>query len=160
LLGARAQLSVPKAWSVVISSTQSGAGSTCARDYLLIDPPADAGNCEQDAVYAQTGVGPQPPLSLLRTGVMGRGALPTASGMRGAWAEVDVGVSGRYAAYQVLAAYEAANHRLSYQLIVVPPASYPGICHGSGPKARAIARQLAQSFRVAISDPATAQTFS
>lgn len=159
LLGARAQIAVPKPWNVAVGWTGSGAGTICGRDYLLVDPPADTNNCEQDAVYAQAARGPRTSVSLLRTGVIVRGALPTVSGMRGAWAEVNVGVSGRYAAYQVVAAYEASNHQLAYELIVVPPSSYPGICRNSGAQARAIARQLARTFRVAISNPATAQTF-
>ena len=134
-------------------------GPTCEQDYLLINPPGDLGSlCEQDQVYAEAGAGPDSPASIPSPGypVLGRGALPTVAGMRGAWEELDVGVSAKYAAYQVIAGYEAANHKLFYELIVTPPLSYPGICHGSGPQARATARQFARSFRVAVTDPSTA----
>lgn len=160
LLGARAQFTVPRAWSAVRELTP---GTTCAREYLLINPPGDVNRlCEQDQVYAQAGAAPQAPSSILRPGfpVLGRGALPTVAGMRGAWEELDVGVSGKYHAYQISAGYEATNHKLFYELIVTPPSSYPDNCHSGGPQARAIARQLARSFRVAVTDPATAQTFS
>ena len=163
LLGARAQFTVPRAWSAVAGLTRNGAGTTCAQEYLLINPPGNVGRlCRQDQVYAEAGAGFQTPASILRPGfpVIGRGALPTESGMRGAWEEVDVGVSAKYAAYEVDAGYEATSHKLFYELIVIPPPSYPGICHDSGSQARAIARQLARTFRVAVTDPSTAQTFS
>ena len=157
LLGARAQVTVPRAWHAVAGLTS---GPTCEQHYALINPPGDLGSlCEQDEVYAHSGAGPESPASILAPGypVLGRGALPTVAGMRGAWEELDVAVSAKYAAYQVIAGYEAANRRLFYELIVTPPSSYPGVCHGSGPQARAIARQLARSFRVAVTDPSTAQ---
>ena len=160
LLGARAQVMVPRAWHAVSGLTP---GPTCAQEYALINPPGDLGRlCRQDQVYAEAGAGFQTPTSILGAGVpvLGRGALPTVAGMRGAWEELDVGVSGKYAAYQVNAGYEATNHKLFYELIVIPPSSYPGNCRGSGPQARAIARQLARSFRVAVTDSPTAQTFS
>jgi hypothetical protein len=147
LLGARAQFTVPGAWSAVRELTP---GTTCAAEYLLINQPGDVGRrCEQDQVYAEAGAGFQTPASI-----------PTISGMRGAWEELDVGVSGKYHAYQINAGYEATNHKLFYELIVIPPSSYPGNCHASVPQARAIAIQLAQSFRVALTDPPTAQTLS
>jgi hypothetical protein len=154
---------VPRAWDAVRGLTENGAGTTCAQEYLLINPPGVVGRlCEQDEVFAEAGAGSRTPASFLRTGfpVIGHGALPTVSGMRGAWEELDVGVSSKYPAYEVDAAFEATNHRLFYELIVAPPPSYPGVCHGGGAQARAIARQLARSFRVAVTDPTTAQAFS
>jgi hypothetical protein len=148
---------------VVSGLTEDGAGTTCVQEYLLFNPPDRAGRlCEQDQVFAEVDTSPRTPASILRSGypVIGSGALPTASGMRGAWFELDVGVSPKYAAYEITAGYEAANRKLLYELIVVPPPSYPGICHDDGPQARAIAREVAQSFRVAVTDPSTAQTLS
>jgi hypothetical protein len=160
LLGARAQITVPRAWHAVAGLTP---GPTCAQEYALINPPGDLGRlCEQDQVYAEAGAGPQTPASIFHPGfpVVGRGALPTVAGMRGDWVELDVGVSGKYHAYQVNAGYEATNHKLFYELIVIPPSSYPGNCHSSGPQARAIAQQLARSFRVVVTNPSTAQALS
>jgi hypothetical protein len=159
LLGARARFTVPRTWSAVPALTS---GSICAQEYVLINPPGDVNRrCEQDQVYAEAGAAPQPPSSL-RSGfpVLARGALPIVAGMQGSWEERDVGVAGKYHAYQISAGYEAANHKLFYELIVNPPSSYPDTCHSGGPAARAIARQLARSFRVAVTDPPTAQTFS
>ena len=159
LLGARARFTVPRGWNAVRGLTP---GPTCAQQYLLINPPGNLGRlCEQDQVYAEAGAGFQTPASNLHPGypVLGRGALPTVAGRRGAWEELDVGVSGKYAAYQVNAGYEAANRKLFYEVIVTPPPSYPGICHDAGPRARATAIQLARSFRVAVTDASTAQTF-
>jgi hypothetical protein len=162
LLGARAQITVPRAWNAVRGLTQNGAGTTCAQEYLLINPPGEIGRlCEQDQVYAETGAGPQTPASpRFHSGfaVLGHGALPTVAGMQGSWEELDVGASE--AAYQVTAGYEATDHRLFYELIVVPPPSYPGICRDSGPQTRAIARQLARSFRVVVTSPSTAEALS
>jgi hypothetical protein len=154
---------VPSAWDVVRGLTGNGGGTTCAQGYLLINPPGEVGRlCEQDQLYAESGAGFQTPASILRPGfpVLVHGALPAVAGMRGAWDELDVGVSGKYAAYEVDAGYETTSHGLFYELIVIPPSSYPGMCHGDGARARAIARQLARSFRVAVTDPSTAQTLS
>jgi hypothetical protein len=63
-----------------------------------------------------------------------------------------------YPVYGVSAAYEATNRRLFYELDVVPPQSESGCRAGSGSLARGIARQLAKSFRVDVSNPATAET--
>jgi hypothetical protein len=159
LLGARAQFIVPSDWSAVRARTP---GPICARGYVLINPPGGANlRCEQDRVYAQAGAAPQPPVSL-RSGfpVLGRGALPTVAGMQGSWEESDVGVAGKYHAYQITAGYEATDHKLFYELIINPPSFYPNTCHSGGPEARATARQLARSFRVAITDPPNAQRFS
>ncbi len=159
LLGARARFTVPSTWSAVRALTP---GPTCAQEYVLINPPGDVNRrCEQDQVYAEAGAAPQPPSSL-HSGfpVLGRGALPIVAGMQGSWEELDVGVAGKYHAYQISAAYEATNHKLFYELIVNPPSFYPDTCHSGGPQARAIAGQLARSFRVAVTDPPTAQTFS
>jgi hypothetical protein len=89
-----------------------------------------------------------------------RGKLPTLSGMHGAWEELNTGVIHKYPEYQVVAAYETANGKSFYELMVVPPPTYPNGCHSSGPTARAVARQLATSFRVEVTDPATAQALS
>jgi len=159
LLGARAQFTLPSGWSAVRERTP---GPTCARRYVLVNPPGGVNRrCEQVQVYAQAGAAPQPPTSL-HSGfpVLARGALPTVAGMQGSWEELDVGVAGKYHAYQISAGYESTNHRLFYELIVIPPSSYPDTCHSGGPQARASARQLARSFRVAVTDPPTAETFS
>ena len=58
------------------------------------------------------------------------------------------------------AAYEAANRDVFYELSVVPPVSESGCPAGSSSLARGIARELARSFRVDVTDPATAQTQS
>jgi hypothetical protein len=161
-VGVRAQVTVPRGWNAVRGLTQNGAGTACAQEYLLVNPPGESGRlCEQEQVYAESGAGPQTPASpRFHSGfaVLGHGALPTVAGMHGTWEELDVGAAE--AAYQVTAGYEATNHKLFYELIVTPPPSYPGICHDSGPQARAIARQLARSFRVAVTDPGTAEPWS
>jgi hypothetical protein len=161
LLGSQAQFTVPTAWSAVRELTP---GTICARGYLLINPPASIGPlCDQGQVYAQAAAGFRTPAPFLHSGfpVLGRGALPAVAGMRGAWGELDLGGAGKYRAYEVLAGYEAANHRLLYELIVIPPSSHLGDCHtGGGLQARIVAIQIARSFRVAVTDPSTPQTFS
>ena len=161
LLGSQAQFTVPRARSAVRERTP---GTICARGYLLINPPASIGRlCDQGQVYAQAATGFRTPALFLYPGfpVLSRGALPAVAGMRGAWDELDLGGAGKYRTYEVLAAYEAANHRLLYQLIVIPPSSHLGGCHtGGGLQARRVAIQIARSFRIAVTDPSTAQTFS
>ena len=92
--------------------------------------------------------------------MLAHGQLPTVSGMRGVWAEVKGGVTPAYPTYGVNAAYEAANREVFYELSVVPPVSESGCPADSGSLARGIARELATSFRVDVTDPATAQTLS
>jgi hypothetical protein len=52
----------------------------------------------------------------------------------------------------------AANRRVFYELDVVPPVSESGCPAANGSLARGIARQPARSFRVEVTDPATAET--
>jgi len=165
LLGARAQVSAPRAWNTVRGLTANGVGASCGQEYMVISPPGEVGRaCDQEEVLATaTSAGSQTLASFLGQGslaVIARGALPRVSGMRGAWEELEGGVTPKYAVYGVDAAYEATNHKLFYELSVGPPPSYTGICHGSAPQARAIARQIAGSFRIDVTDPSTAQRFS
>jgi hypothetical protein len=164
LLGARAQVSVPSSWRTVHGLTENGVGTSCAQEYVVISPPGEVGrDCEQEQVYATaTSADSGTPASYLGQGfpVIARGALPAVSGMRGVWEELEEGVSPKYAVYEIDAAYEADNHKLVYELGVGPPPSYTGICRGSGPQARAIARQIARSFRVVVTAPSTSQRFS
>lgn len=68
-------------------------------------------------------------------------------------------MTAAYPSYQVDAALEAANRRVFYELIIVPPIPVEGCPASIGPQARGIARQLASSFRVLVTHPATAETY-
>jgi hypothetical protein len=155
VLGALAQVTVPLAWHTIrVPPNTSPSGGGCAQPYLLTDRRGDAGLCVQEAVYATVSTSP-----FGAGDPIARGKLPTVAGMHGVWEELNTGVTDKYPEYQVVGLYEAANRKLFYELMVVPPPTYPNGCHGSGPTARAVARQLATSFRVEVTDPATAQTF-
>jgi hypothetical protein len=158
VLGALAQVTVPAAWRTVTVPPYQ-----CGQPYLLTDRRGDAGECVQQTVYATMapGGGAGTPGALLGHGytVLARGRLPAISEMRGVWEELDVGVTSAYPSYQVDAAYEAANHRVFYELIVVPPFPAQGCPASTGPQARGIARQLASSFRVLVTHQATAETY-
>jgi hypothetical protein len=146
---ARAQFAVPPAWH-----TGRSAAYDCGQPYLVIDVPGDAGGCLEPTVYASAssadGETPASFLALEGSGfpIFARGRLPTVSGMRGIWEELEMGVTPAYPSYGVDAVYAAAHGSTFYELSVVPPPSYTGACRGSGPRARGIARQLVQSFRV------------
>ena len=157
VLGALAQVTVPAAWHTIRVPPYTGgpSGPGCAQPYLLTDRRGDAGLCVQETVYATVSTSP-----FGAGDPIARGKLPTVSGMHGVWEELNTGVTYKYPNYQVVAAYEMANRKLFYELMVVPPPTYPNGCHGSGPTARAVARQLATSFRVEVTDPATAQALS
>jgi hypothetical protein len=159
ILGARAQLTVPSAWRTLLVPPYGGG---CGQPHLLTDARGDANECVQETVYATVAAaGSDTPAAFLANNsllVLARGRLPTVSGMRGAWAEVAVGVSLAYETYAVNAAYEAANRKLFYELDAVPTLSESGCPAGSGSLARGIARELARSFRVEVTDPATAET--
>jgi hypothetical protein len=134
----------------------------CGQPYLLTDRRGDTGLCVQQTVYATMAPGGAgTPGAFLGHGytVLVRGRLPAVSGMRGVWEELDVGVTSAYPSYQVDAAYEAANHNVFYELIVVPPFPVQGCPASTGPQARGIARQLASSFRVLVTHSATAETY-
>lgn len=158
VLGALAEVTVPTSWRTVRVPPYQ-----CGQPYLLTDRRGDAGLCVQQTVYATMApsAGPGTPGAFLGHGytVLVRGRLPAVSGMRGVWEELDVGVTSAYPSYQVDAAYEAANHRAFYELIVVPPFPAMGCPASTGPQARGIARQLASSFRVLVTHPATAETY-
>jgi hypothetical protein len=57
------------------------------------------------------------------------------------------------------AAFEAANRKVFYELIVVPPIPVQGCPASTASQALGIARQLASSFRVLVTHPATAETY-
>jgi hypothetical protein len=156
VLGALAQVTVPAAWHTIrVPANASPSGGGCAQPYLLTDRRGDAGLCVQETIYATVSTSP------FGAGYPNaRGELPTMSGVHGVWDELNTGVTYKYPAYQVVAAYASASRKLFYELMVVPPPVYPNGCHGSGPTARAVARQLATSFRVEVTDPATAQELS
>jgi hypothetical protein len=164
ILGARAQVTVPSAWRTILvppNTTSSGGG--CEQPYLLTDARGDANECVQQTVYATVAPagGAGGPAAAIASGalqVLAHGRLPTTSGMRGAWAELAVGVTDAYRSYGVNAAYEAANHRLFYELSVGPPVSESGCPAASASLSHGIARELARSFRVDVTDPATAET--
>jgi hypothetical protein len=156
VLGALAQVTVPAAWHTIrVPANTSPSGGGCAQPYLLTDRRGDRGLCVQETVYATVSTSP------FGAGyTIARGELPTMSGVHGVWEELNTGVTYKYPAYQVVATYEAANRKLFYEVMVVPPPAYPNGCHRSGSTARAVARQLATSFRVEVTDPATAQELS
>jgi hypothetical protein len=164
VLGALAQVTLPAAWHTLRVPAPSG--GSCEQPYLLTDRRGDAGLCVEETVYAtasRAGAGTVTLAERVGEGgvVIARGALPTVSGVRGIWEELNTGaLPTKYPAYQVDAVYEAADHRLFYELMVVPPPSYPGVCRGGGPVARAVARAIAGSFRVRVTDRGTAQTLS
>jgi hypothetical protein len=164
ILGAHAQVTMPSAWRTVLvppNSTSSGGG--CGQPYLLTDARGDASECVQQSVYATVAPGgAETPAAFLANGyeVLAHGQLPTVSGMRGVWAEIQGGVTSAYPVYGVSAAYEAANRKLFYELDVVPPKSESGCPAGSGSLARGIARELAKSFRVDVTDAATSESSS
>ncbi len=157
VLGAVAEVTVPAAWRTVRVPPYQ-----CGQPYLLSDRRGDAGECVQQTIYATMapGGGAGTPGELLGHGytVLARGPLPAVAGMRGVWEELDVGMRGS-PSYGVNAAYEAANHDVFYELDVVPPFPAQGCPASTGPQARGIARQLASSFRVLVTDPATAETY-
>ncbi|MGD0385528.1 MAG: hypothetical protein ABSB73_05265 [Solirubrobacteraceae bacterium] len=157
VLGAVAQVTVPASWRTVTVPPYQ-----CAQPYLLTDRRGDAGLCVQQTVYATMapGGGAETPAAFLGHGytVLARGRLPTISGMRGVWEELDVGMRGS-PSYGVNAAYEAANRDVFYELLVEAPFPAQGCPASSGPQARGIARQLASSFRVLVTHPATAETY-
>jgi hypothetical protein len=162
VLGALAQVTVPAAWRTIrVPPNTSPSGGDCGQPYLLTDSRGDANECLPQMVYATVAPGgSETPAAFLRSGdqVLAHGQLPTVSGMRGVWAELNVG--SEEPAYQVSAAYEAANREVFYELSVDPPLSESGCPADSGSLARGIARELARSFRVDVTDPATAQTQS
>jgi hypothetical protein len=164
VLGALAQVTVPAAWhTLLVPPNTSPSGGSCEQPYLLTDRRGDANECVQQMVYATVApAGSETPAAFLGRGyqVLAHGQLPTVSGMSGVWAEVNVGVTPAYPAYGVSSAYEAANREVFYELSVVPPVSESGCPAGSSSLARGIARELARSFRVDVTDPATAQTQS
>jgi len=162
VLGAHAQVTVPSAWRTILSPPNTtGSGGGCDQPRLITDGRGDANECVQQTVYATvTPAGSaETPATFLGTGyeVLAHGQLPTVSGMKGAWAELKGGVTPAYPTYGVSAAYEAANRKLFYELDVVPPFVESHCPAGSGSLARGIARELASWFRVAVTDPATAE---
>jgi len=165
VLGALARVTLPAAWHTIrVPRSPSYSGAGCARPALLTAPDGFAGGCLQETVETSAAnAGTQTPARLLAEGtaaVVTRRALPTVSGMTGAWAEVNIGVTSAYPTYEVDAVYESANRKFFYELIVAPPESEAGCPAGSASLARAVARQLATSFRVDVTDPATAQAVS
>jgi hypothetical protein len=156
VLGALAQVTVPAAWHTIrVPPDASRSGGRCGQPHLLTDRGGDPGLCVQETVDATVSMSPFGGGHLIT-----RGELPTVSGMHGVWEELNTGVTSKYPKYQVVAAYEAADRKLFYVLTVDPPPSYPNACNGRGPTARAVARQIATSFRVEVTDPATAQALS
>ena len=162
ILGAHAQVTVPAAWrTLLLPPNSTGSGGGCEQPYLVTDARGDANECVAQMVYATVSPGgPETPTAFVGSGyeVIAHGRLPTVSGMRGAWAEVQGGVTSAYPVYGVNAAYEAPNRRMFYELDVVPPKSESGCPAGSAALARGVARELARSFRVDVTDPATAET--
>jgi hypothetical protein len=162
VLGARARLTVPAAWrTILVPPNTTSSGGSCGQPYLLTRPRRDANLCLQETLYATMAPAArsQTPAAFLGSGhaVLARGRLPAVAGMRGVWEEVDVGETEP--AYAVTAAYAAADHRVFYELDVVPPFPAAGCPAVAGQRARGIARQLAISFRVSVSDAATAETY-
>jgi hypothetical protein len=164
ILGAHAHVTVPSAWrTLLVPPNTTSSGGDCGQPYLLTDGRGDANECVQQMVYATVApAGSETPAAFLASGyqVLAHGQLPTVSGMRGVWAELAVGATPAYPSYGVSAAYEAANRKVFYELDVVPPVSESGCPAGSGSLARGIARELARSFRVDVTDPATAENSS
>lgn len=152
LHGANAQFAVPAGWHtsrVAANDTSSGGG--CGQPYVLVDIPGDSGECLQQSVHASAARDDgETPASFLGLGfpILARGRLPSVSGIRGIWEELDEDVTPAYPSYSLDAVYGAVHDSSFYELSVVPPPSYTGACRGSGPRARGIARELVQSFRV------------
>ena len=156
VLGALARVTAPAASQTIrVPPNISPSGGRCGQPYLITDRRGHSGLCVQETMAASVSTSPFGGGYLIA-----RGELPTVSGMHGVWEELNTGVTYKYPEYQVVAAYEAADRKLFYELTVVPPPTYPNGCHGRGPTARAVARQLATSFRVDVTDPATAETLS
>lgn len=162
ILGAHAQVTVPSAWrTLLVPPNNTTSGGPCGQPYLLTDGRGDVNECVEQMLYATVAPGgSETPAAFVRSGyeVLAHGRLPTVSGMRGAWAELQGGVTSAYPVYGVNAAYEAANRKVFYELDVVPPKSESRCAAGSAALARGIARELAGSFRVDLTDPATAET--
>ena len=162
LRGAHAQVTVPAAWRTILSPPNAtGSGGGCDQPRLITDGRGDANECVQQTLYATVAAAgsAETPAASLGRGyeVLAHGQLPTVSGMKGAWAELKGGVTPAYPTYGVSAAYEAANRKVFYELEVVPPTVESHCPAGSGSLARGIARELASSFRVDVTDPATAE---
>lgn len=165
ILGAHAQVTVPSAWrTILVPPNETSSGGGCVEQpYLVTDARGDANECLKQTVYATVAhaEGSGGPAAAIANGalqVLAHARLPTASGMRGAWAELAVGATNAYRTYLAYAAYEASDRKLFYELEVVPPVSESGCPAGSAALARGIARELASSFRVDVTDPATAET--
>jgi hypothetical protein len=154
ILGARAEVTVPAAWRTV-----RGSQSDCGSPALFTDRRGDGNECVSQEIdgTATSDRGRASLASAVAGGgpVLARGTLPTTSGMRGVWAEVNIGGFGPR--YVVNAAYEAADGKVFYQLRALPPISYDHCPRGSASLARGIARELARSFRVDVTDPSTAE---
>jgi hypothetical protein len=154
LHGVRAQFAVPAGWRMIpapANDTSSGGG--CAQPDVLVDVPGDRWQCLQQTVYADAAkASPGTPGAFLDPNdahpVVAHGRLPAVAGMQGLWEELDVGVTAAYPSYVVEAVYVPARGGTAYELGIDPSPSFTGACHGDGPRARGIARQLVQSFRV------------
>jgi hypothetical protein len=144
-----AQFAVSAGWRTVFVKANGG---RCQQSSVLVSVPGDSWECLQQTVYA-TAVpvhGGGTPAAFLGQGsaVLAHGRLPTVAGMHGIWEEPVGGVTRAYPSYSVDAVYSAAHGSVFYELSIVPSPSYTGDCRGLGSRARGIARQLVQSFRV------------
>jgi hypothetical protein len=152
LQGEHARFAVPADWRTgrsAANDTASGGG--CGQPYVVVEVPGDADDCLEQTVYASAGkTDGETPASFLGSGylIVARGRLSTVAGMHGIWEELEVGVTPAYPSYAVDAVYALAHGSTYYELSVFPRSSYTGACRGSGPRARGVARQLVQSFRV------------
>ncbi len=156
---------MPAAWHTVrVPANNTASGGGCGQPYLLTDRRGDANDCVLQTVYATV----EPARSGSLVGALGAeggaaiagGTLPAAPGMRGAWAQVKGGSAPAYPVYAVSAAYESHDRRVLYALTVRPPLVESHCPEGSASLARGIARALARSFRVEVTDPATAEALS
>lgn len=158
IVGAHAELTTPAAWRTLQVPAATGSGGGCTSPSLLSDRRTDGNECVQLNVIARASAVRSVSLSRFVTAgrpVIARGVLPTSSGMHGVWAEVDNGEEEP--AYAVNAAYQATDGKLFYSVAVFPPQSYDHCPSDSASIARGVARAVAGSFRVAVTNRATAE---
>jgi hypothetical protein len=120
-LAAVGRLRVPRTWSV--DRFTPSQPDPCDGPQLVLDPPRDPLECRGSGAFIEGDDNKQSRMSLhefLRSAggrELASGALPRASGMRGAWIELaDHALGGRY----FDAAYVARDHGEFYELTIFP----------------------------------------
>jgi hypothetical protein len=151
---ATARLTMPAGWHTIRVPAYVGSGLSCAAPYLLSDRPGDANLCVEltASASASENTSGRSLADYLSMGgsVVGHGRLPAAAGMHGLWEEFEIGmVAG--SAYAVQAAYESDASKLIYEISLGPTQPPDAGCpRGSSSRSRAFAREVAESFKVAL----------